>query len=487
MIFTPLFIVESITAALTAVITVALGILVYKSNPNSATNRLFALLCVDIFLWVIVMFLSLNQDIFPNTLLWIRFSMFFAIIQATLLFLFCHTIPNQTIALPRKWFITIFSITTFTMFLTLTQFLFSTYEITDNFPNPKPELGMAFFTLYAITLLGASAYQLWEKSSKTQGVEKQKLLFVLFGFVIMYSLIIMTIVIPINLFRYPYFVPYYFLYLLAFLLPTAYAITRYRFMDIRVALRKSVITFCVLVVALLIVAVILVVLKNIIATELGISNDLVVLFAMIILLFIFPGLKQAVERFINNRIFSDRIDLSIPSHEVTALEQHNQLIAIGYDVAKQMRDKYGVEQCWFLVYDHINKNRLITYWPKPDGGHGQIVLDFTDPIVLASQDNLTCIITNQLPDDADSTRKAAHKKLERMNVALALPYGQKRFLFGMVLLGPKPNNVPFTGVELQELYKLAKSLQLEVPQTATVQVMIDDAIRAREAKKVSIP
>lgn len=259
---------------------------------------------------------------------------------------------------------------------------------------------------------------------------------------------------------------------------TAYAITRYRFLDISLMIRKAVISFLVLVLSIAIVIIVLLGLQAFVEQITGLSNDILILTAVAIILFIYKPLQHLVERLVDRFIFTDYIDLSVRVHEFQRAMPHiNNVESIGESVAKMLRETYHVQDVWFLVYDHISKDRIISRWPYRE----EIILPFTDPLLQLCHEDMHIMVKDELmakEHKTDLERKAI-KQLDYLKTKVAVPFGQPKWCFGMLLLGPKTNDQPFTVEEIKSLNSLANSLKMEVPQVANVQMMIDDARRQR--------
>lgn len=93
-------------------------------------------------------------------------------------------------------------------------------------------------------------------------------------------------------------------------LSTAYAITRYRFGDIKVGLRKSVVNIVLLGISLGLAMLLVWALQNILSQDFHIRPEITVLLAMLILLFSFDSLKKMVQKLVDRFIFTEYVDLA---------------------------------------------------------------------------------------------------------------------------------------------------------------------------------
>ncbi|UCH72203.1 MAG: hypothetical protein JSW62_01270, partial [Thermoplasmatales archaeon] len=199
-----------------------LAFIVYKNNPRSATNIIFSLLSLSIIAWLITTYISLLPQYLSTSLLWIRLSVFLAVPQAILFFLLAHTLPSKQISL-KPWLMSFIWATGLgVMFLTLTPLVFSGVEIINNSPHPIPGPLIVVFAFFVAALSTLAIYTLFRKIRKSVGLERQQIIFVTFGILLMIGLIIITILIPLIVIRSNVFVAYEPLYTLIFLGMTAY-------------------------------------------------------------------------------------------------------------------------------------------------------------------------------------------------------------------------------------------------------------------------
>src|SRR3990167_2512268 len=106
----------------------ALGLLVYFKNPNSATNKIFAALTGTLILLVAANYFSLITQSYADAeeiLFWIRLTMFFAAPTGLFYLLFVLTFPNQTIPLSKSKKVIFSLLTLTTMVAALSPYLFT--------------------------------------------------------------------------------------------------------------------------------------------------------------------------------------------------------------------------------------------------------------------------------------------------------------------------------------------------------------------------
>ena len=224
-----------------------LAFFVYRDNSKSATNILFGLLGCVMSLWLIANYVSLiPQSSTDENLSWIRLSIFLAMPMTALFFLLAHTIPNNYLMLKQKWVIALAVVTFGTMLINISPFAFTDVAVVNGGISPLPGPGIIPFALFSSLLSIFAIWIIFQKFRKSAGIERNRLRFILGGIVSMLCLIILSVFIPVVLFRVSLFVTLIPLYALVFLGATAYAIVRHELFNVKIIATEGVsIILCV--------------------------------------------------------------------------------------------------------------------------------------------------------------------------------------------------------------------------------------------------
>ncbi|OGK23314.1 hypothetical protein A3H80_03930 [Candidatus Roizmanbacteria bacterium RIFCSPLOWO2_02_FULL_37_19] len=217
-----------------------IAIFVYKNNPHSSTNKLFTLLSLVIPLWLSFNYLSVQPTYLSTSLFWIRLSFLFAMPLSLLFFLLAHTLPSDKILLGEKTMIAIVGATSAVMAIVASPLTISGIEIVNNTPQPVTGLGMVPFSILSTLYSAFAIFVLLKKLRRSSGTEREQIRWIISGIFIMLSLIIGTILVPLLLFKTNVFVSFLPLYTAIFIVMTAYAIIKHKFLDIRALVTRSV-------------------------------------------------------------------------------------------------------------------------------------------------------------------------------------------------------------------------------------------------------
>jgi signal transduction histidine kinase len=219
---------------------------VYKNNPKSATNIIYVLLSLVTSIWLALMQVSSEPEYSSEILTYSRLTLFLAVPQSVLFYLLARTLPDQNLSMSKKKLAVLCVSSGIVMALTLTPWVFKDVQIKNGAFSPIIGPGIALFALFATVFSAAAIYTLLRNHKRYQGVRRQQLFFVTFGVFFMLGLIISTILFPVILAGNHAFVPFAPIYVLAFLIPTSYAIIKHRLFDIRFMLARA-LSFLVLI------------------------------------------------------------------------------------------------------------------------------------------------------------------------------------------------------------------------------------------------
>ncbi len=357
-------IVEVIFAFLTFLLNAFLGLFVYLRNNKSWTNRFFLALTLFLNGYVILNFISLHPpDTSPATqLFWIRLVMSEASFLGPTLFLLVHTFPKDKIQLHRNKIVPLLVLMIVSAILSLSPFVFTSIEYPHGQPLPVPGPAIPIFFIDFAGLFFASFILLIYKHRKAKSIEKVQLFYFLLGIIGTFTLMTLTTVVSVVIFKFSGLVflgPTYALILIGFI---AYAIIRHRFLDIRLVVARTV-AYTILIFLLgTMYAAGLFIIGTIItgvatpARELGVSTTLALVMA-----FTFQPLRKFLEKLTDKIFYKDRYD------EQSFLQKMSRIMAstISLDeitsyLLNELLSQIKITRGAFVLF-HDDKN----LWLKP--------------------------------------------------------------------------------------------------------------------------
>jgi len=419
-----------------------LAFIVYKNNPRSATNVIFSLLSFSIIAWLITTYVSLSPQYLSSSLFWIRLSLFFAVPQAILFFLLAHTLPSKNILI-KNWVLSLIAATGLMVaLLTLSPFVFSGVEIVNNSPKPIPGPLIIVFALYVATLSVLAIYTLFKKIKRSTGVEKQQIIFVTFGILLMIGLIIITILIPLIVIRSNVFVAYEPIYTLIFLGMTAYAIIRHRFLDIRVLVARTT-SYSLLLFSLIGIYTGAIFTLSEFAPS-GLNRSYIYMLLALVVAFSFDPLKVFLEKATDKVFFKGRYDTEELLSELThIMASEINIQRLSTKLLKKLNSDIRLTKGAFILVD---KDSTI--------GVESVGFDQEIPLIDKKLTNLA-YGKNQLYIFEELTDEKMKNLFRKLDITAAIPLEVKDKPIGLLVLGPKASGEIYSNQDIEVLEILA--------------------------------
>jgi signal transduction histidine kinase len=219
------------------VATLLVALMVTVKDKESITSRLFTALAISLVGWSLTTYFSLHTLSDQQTLFWVRWVMFFVVVQNTSFFLLVQVFPyRESSIFKRKRYIAAFIYSAITAAAALSPFLF--VDVINNTLHPGP--AMPLFMLHALIFAAGGIVLLFIRFHRARGREKAQLRYFLAGTVVLFTLVpLANFVLPLA-FDNNSFVVLTPLYVLTFATIIAYAIVAKRLFDVRLAVARGV-------------------------------------------------------------------------------------------------------------------------------------------------------------------------------------------------------------------------------------------------------
>ncbi|MBU2575913.1 hypothetical protein KKF64_02410, partial [Patescibacteria group bacterium] len=444
-----------------AFLNIVLGFLVLIRKRRSWVNIFFSLLAFSIVLWSIGLSCFRNATDFDSAILWARLYYLAAAIIAYSFLMFGLMFPYAKIKF--RWWKHILILIPFIASCIL---VFTKYHVEAIFIQPWGKdviLGWGYvaYTMYMVMYMGAAFVSMWKKGRESVGIRKMQIRYVLLG------TLIATIGGSIfNLF-YPLVGNYQFIWLgplFTFLLVVfiAYAIIRYRLMNIRLILSRIMRYIFTFATTFVIVDITLYFFG---AFELNLTNTKSVVISSLFAVFIII-LHDPLQRFFGkitaNIFFRGSSDyqklLQEIGHIIVEEVSQDGLVS---SVSKNLRDQLKVQHAHIWILDEEKGVFTVRNSNLPKIGTNSPLVSLLEH----SRDSLVTeeveLAQNQVPDKKEYIRlDALVKELRRCNIALARRVMLDGKLIAISTLGPKRSKDIFD----EELIKI---FDVIAPQIAT--------------------
>lgn len=228
---------DLITVGITVAGIGMIGFTIIFNNPKSITSRSFLLFSVVSMLWGVLNYL--NYKVYSETLilLFLRLLIFLGVWHAFALFQLIFVFPRDKVSFPRLYKYLLLPIVATTSILTLTPLVFSRIVspgISGAVSVVQKGPGILVFVIVVVFLFVGSFYNLIKKIKHSRKTEKTQLTLLFYGLLITFFFIaIFNFLLP-ALFDQVSLIPLGALFILPFILFTAYAIFKHQLLRVKV-------------------------------------------------------------------------------------------------------------------------------------------------------------------------------------------------------------------------------------------------------------
>jgi len=436
----------------TVVINTILAFVVFKNNPKSTTNRLYALLSTIISVWLVANYISLHPAFLTTSLFWIRVTIFIATPMTMMFFLLAHTLPNARLQLSQRKLSAVLLTTLAVMIINISPYAFTAVELTDGTPRPTAGPGIIPFATLVTVFNVMVFYVLFKKLREATGIKMVQLRLVMLGMTIMIGLLIATVLIPAAFFGANFFVTFIPIYTLLFLGFVAYAIIRYRLMDIR-ALILRVLGFTVLSGSFFALYGLLIYRITSYFSRFGVSplqHSILVIVAVALAMPAFHYFRLGLRKLTDRFLFQSKTNYQ------EALVQLSRKLSGTIDIADvtatimtAMKDYVRTQDVIIFLLDPKSDEYLSH--GTSDGRAINFHLELTHPLVSYIKTEPGIVLKDELAFELEATKsldrvsaiEEVTNSLTWLDAAAVLPLLVNKKLTGLIILGDKQSGEPY--------------------------------------------
>jgi len=349
-----------------------------KRISYSKAHRSFFVLMISSILWISVRVLENTFEQYWELFINLDFALASLVSYALVIFALHYPRENYKITFFKEilLFIPIIILSTLSFFNVYYEiFSYRVIEYSSNY--------ILYILILIIYFIGIGGTLFIKKLLKSKGNERIQLRYISFGYLSSISILLFdSIYTAIEGARSVEWDFLFFNATVLFAIMIAYAMLRYRFMDFRVVIRKSVIYGISLIITLAIYTYLVLVIKNSIEESWNVNSTWTAVILVALVALGFPPLKTLVEKIIN-KYYKGRKSIDLAVAEVKEKLSHEtdfgNLINI---IKKEIKEYLGIENIQFFVLDKMSnilienngdggksifqKNNLIKYFEKYD-------------------------------------------------------------------------------------------------------------------------
>ncbi|MDP3970525.1 MAG: histidine kinase N-terminal 7TM domain-containing protein [bacterium] len=423
-----------------------LAVYVYKADPKNNTNRYFSLfIVIQIFLLI-----SLFFSITTNLLYLIRVAMLFVPISVVTLFLFSYsyTIGN----LDKKLLYFFLSISSICSLLAVSPYLFTEVISTSSGFIAVAGTGMIFFAPYVVITSILTFGILTRNLRDGSHIKRQQSQFIILGLIVNVGSMFIFNFFIVNILKTTAFIPFGMCSVLFFLGSTAYAITRYRFLDIRIVFKKTVVYgFCLIAGMAIIAGLLLTFFQDV-------RSIYIWLAALVLIIVIWDLYKRQLKKILDNIFFANELDISKRlddrAKQINSTPELDKFVERSVSSIEEMI-KAQVKGVFILEREH---QRLKSYYPA----NKKYYLQQDGKIIDALTVGEDIIVLDELLAENNSD-KTLEKFLVKNDSDFILIIADSDQVYGIILMNKLDVQNRYSAKDISNIKELSLAIKSQLP------------------------
>ncbi len=242
---------------------------------------------------------------------------------------------------------------------------------------------------------------------------------------------------------------------LLFVIFVSYAIFRYRFVDIRIALSRSAVHFITLAFTLSLYVYLLLLSRDFVTGEYGWSEQTTTIVLVLIIALTFEPLRRSVFHFIHEIFVSREKNAQEEARKMRLLLSTNvQFDSLIEKSLHALQSFFGVSDSNFMYRDPATQEMRAVRNDKtklPTDGSTYAYLVHSPEIIITEE------IPYRLEEAAGGTREQLEKiksELQQHGIGMVVPIGEPGELFGLFVFGQKEKSEAYTADNIQYIKAL---------------------------------
>lgn len=449
-----------------------LAYLVIRKGIKSHSRLVFLLLIISFIFWVLLQ-IPIFYAPYSFTLFFIRASMAVAIFQTAVFFIFSKTFPNQKIKLSQKFVKVTLVLSTAVSIFCFTPWLFSEVKFNGLEPVVEPEFGVIIFGITTMTFIILGLKWLVKIYLSNKTIVKLQVLYIIIGTTCMFFLLFFFSFVLTNVTKNSLFVQLAPIYILPFTLLATYAIIRYRFMDIRFAVKRGTAHVVSIVIIIATYSALILFAQQNLIQQFQWDETITTIIAVLVIAFSVEPLRRNIIRIVNHILYSpiekQREQLSQQKPQELSFKEKEALYAKQLQLTEAASEEIRavvarIIGTYLSFIEHSNVTLFIA-----DGGTKTFTLAYgklkkqteispQQPLHLYLNQFPQILVTKEIPYLINEGYQFEKQRLseimeylEHNNIEAVVPIGSRDHIVGIFLIGPKTNNQLFSEEDITAL------------------------------------
>lgn len=462
--------IVTVTAILANLI---LGLFIIRKGLKGSVKVTFFLLILSFIIYTIVNYLIIISTNNFYILFYVRATMALAVIQTFLFYIFAKNFPEKILVFSKKQFLSLLTLNFIVVIFCFSPWLFSDVVVSQNKIEPVPEFGIGIFGIIVLSQMVLGIYSLIKRYKQSLGILKIQLVYIIIGTALMFGSLFFFSFLLVVIFNITFFAELGAVFTLPFTILTTYAILRYRFMDIRFAVKRGTAHLVSIVIIIAIYSSLILFAQQTLVTRFAWDQTLTTIIAVLIIAFSVEPLRRNIIRIVNQVLYSpiekQRENLGQKSTQQLSFKDKEAMYAkqlqLTTAAAEEIRDVVAKIIGTYLSFIEHSK----VYLFMADGGTKTFTLGFgklkkqteispEHPLHLYLNQFPQILITKEIPYLINEGHQYEKKRLaevmeylEHNNIEAVIPIGTRDRIVGIFLIGPKSDKQLFSQEDILAL------------------------------------
>jgi len=417
--------------------------------------------------------------------------MFFVVLLGFSYFLFIYVFPEQQIILSFRAKLLIYGPALVALPVTVSPFLFSRIIQTESGFSPVPGPGIVVFMLTFLGYVSSGLLLLIRKYRQATGLLRQQTKYLLLGSGLMFFFQFTFNFVLVVIFGNNQYIAFGPLFIFFFIGTATYTIVRYRLMDIRVVIKRSLIFSLLLIATVAIYALSILSLQKLFLTNSAHKGEYSGIIATLILVMTLDPLKRMIERGTERFFFRTHYD--VQSTVLRLSKGITETVSL-QSIIKQILDAINANLkplgagLW-LIHKKSGPSSVIAMHPIKHIGDIALETKTVNAICRSAHDlglDELCV-TDELAmrfkqqQETDQRLESLIASLESNSIAIFMPLVKKNEFSGAFFLRGKKSDNAYTNEDIKFLELIAHQASIAID-NAQLYTNLEERVKDRTAQ-----
>ncbi|MFC1598110.1 histidine kinase N-terminal 7TM domain-containing protein [Patescibacteria group bacterium] len=451
-----------LTTIISSVGCLVLGIYTLKFNPKKKANQFFALFCFSILIFLLLDYWSL----FTYDLFVIKLTVFNASYISLFLFLFAYFFSYGK--MKKKFVIILVLLAVIISLIAISPFLFTGLYYVNGIPHPNIGVGMMVYAPYTV-LINITALIILIRSLRDRNLLKRsQSQFIVLGLVLTMSIIIFSHFFAVNILKTSEYIPIGMISTLLFVSFSSYAMTRYRFLDVKVTFKKSIVYGGSIALFASIYALVLFSAYYVFKLQsIDVSPLIWFLLAVFIFILIFEFFRKRIKNFLDGIFFREEIDFTkFVSDSKMELNSTHELESFVIKLAGCIQESIAAPVTnIYIRQSHLKRYK--SFFPQ----NSRHYIAFSDSAADDFDKHRGIKLFYEVQEQ--NIGKAIQKVMRKNRAQIYMTVGTEKELLAIILIGEHKNRRAFTKKDLEGLEEFQEIARSALPNLLYWQITIE--------------